>query len=86
MQKSSDIFIGLMSGTSLDGADAVACRFKGNDVQFLSHAHLPYSVSLRKALLSLLTSGEDEINRCGRTSIQLAHFYAKVIDKLLPMR
>lgn len=83
MQKSSDIFIGVMSGTSLDGADAVACRFKGNDVQFLSHAHLPYSVSLRKALLSLLSSGEDEINRCGRTAIQLAHFYAKVVDKLL---
>lgn len=83
MHKSSDIFIGLMSGTSLDGADAVACRFKDSSVEFLSHAHLPYSVSLRKSLLSLLKPGEDEINRCGRTSIQLAHFYAKVIDKLL---
>ena len=45
--------------------------------------HLPYSTSLRKSLLSLLTSGSDEINRCGQAGIQLAHFYSEVIEKLL---
>lgn len=83
MSRRSDIFIGLMSGTSLDGADAVACQFKADRVQFLGHEHLSYNLSLRKALLSLLTSGPDEINRCGQTAIQLAHFYAQVVKRLL---
>lgn len=83
MSRRSDIFIGLMSGTSLDGADAVACQFKADRVQFLGHEHLSYNLSLRKALLSLLTSGPDEINRCGQTAIQLAHFYSQVVKRLL---
>ena len=83
MRKESDIFIGLMSGTSLDGTDAVACRFEGNEVQFLAHAHLPYSQALRKNLLGLLTPGSDEINRCGKIGIQLVHFYARTVDELL---
>ena len=83
MPRLPDIFIGLMSGTSLDGADAVACRFEDNHAQFLGHAHLPYPTSLRNQLLSLLTTGEDEINRCGHAGIQLAYFYASVVEKLL---
>ena len=46
MQKKSDIFIGLMSGTSLDGADAVACRLSHEQITFLAHAYLPYPISL----------------------------------------
>lgn len=83
MQKEANIFIGLMSGTSLDGADAVACRFIDDKVEFLAHAHLPYPLPLRKSLLSLLTSAADEINRCGHAGLQLARFYAQVIQKLL---
>ena len=63
MQKKSDIFIGLMSGTSLDGADAVACRLSHEQIVFLAHAYLPYPISLRKSLLDLLTPVADEITR-----------------------
>lgn len=83
MQPKSDIFIGLMSGTSLDGADAVACRFDGDRAVFLAHAYLPYPLSLRKSLLELLTPGTDEISRCGQVALQLGRFYAQVVQKLL---
>ena len=83
MSTRSDIFIGLMSGTSLDGADAVACRFAADKVEFLGHAYLPYPAALRKYLLDLLTAGDNELVRCGQAGIHLAHFYARVIDKLL---
>ena len=83
MSTRPDIFIGLMSGTSLDGADAVACRFAADKVEFLGHAYLPYPAALRKYLLDLLTAGDNELVRCGQAGIHLAHFYARVIDKLL---
>ena len=83
MQKKSDIFIGLMSGTSLDGADAVACRLSHEQITFLAHAYLPYPISLRKSLLDLLTPGADEITRSGQVALQLARFYAQLVQKLL---
>lgn len=83
MSTRSNIFIGLMSGTSLDGADAVACRFEADNVEFLGHAYLPYSAALRKNLIDLLTAGDNELVRCGKVGIQLAHFYAQLIQKLM---
>ena len=32
-----EYYIGIMSGTSLDGADAVLCRCSENTTQFIAH-------------------------------------------------
>ena len=55
----SELFIGLMSGTSLDGVDAVLARFpEAGAMQVLGHAHQPFDAkALREELLSLNQSG-----------------------------
>jgi anhydro-N-acetylmuramic acid kinase len=41
----NQFFIGLMSGTSLDGVDAVLVDFNG-DPKIINHSYIPYDLSL----------------------------------------
>ena len=56
-----DVYIGLMSGTSLDGISAAAARFRdrdaGYDVDLLAHVQLPYTEAQRALLRGLLREG-----------------------------
>ncbi len=77
------ITIGLMSGTSLDGTDAVAVRFSSSGMQRLGHAYAPFPSSLRHELAALTLPGEQEIERMGDASVQLVKHYAETVDHLL---
>jgi anhydro-N-acetylmuramic acid kinase len=79
------LFIGLMSGTSLDGVDAVLADCSSVPPKSLAHTYRPFTDDLRAALTSLCHSGPDEIERCGVASRQLAQMYAAVVDDLLQM-
>ena len=51
------IYVGMMSGTSMDGVDAVACVFNEKGCQFIARSFEPYSDMLRESLLSLCRTG-----------------------------
>ncbi|MDX3904839.1 MAG: anhydro-N-acetylmuramic acid kinase [Pigmentiphaga sp.] len=76
-------YIGLMSGTSLDGVDGVAAEFSGDTPRILAHADLPLPADLRAELLALNTPGHDEIGRMSRAAQALADLYAEVVGRLL---
>lgn len=73
-------YIGLMSGTSLDGVDGVLSLLANGRWQTLAHAHLPLPPTLRQALLDLNTSGDDELHQAALASQALAVLYAKVVQ------
>ena len=52
-------FIGLMSGTSMDGIDAVVARFGDADVELLATLSHPYPSQLRADLLAAIAGGTD---------------------------
>ena len=77
------ITIGLMSGTSLDGTDAVAMRFSPSGMERLGHAYLAFTPELREALAALVLPGDNEIERMGDASVALVKNYADVVSRLL---
>lgn len=72
-----------MSGTSLDGVDAVLAEFSpGQAPRLLKTHYLPYSDALRAKLLALHAPQADEIDLAARAANELAELYACAVDAL----
>lgn len=77
-----DLYLGLMSGTSMDGVDAVLCRAEGR-FSAVAHASVPFAADLRERLLALQYPGHDELHRAALLANELADVYALVVADLL---
>ena len=78
------LYIGIMSGTSMDGADAVLIAMQEDKWQgALAHYFVPYTQDLRVRLLALQNTGNNELHRAEQLGIELAHIYAQAVQGLL---
>lgn len=86
----TDFFIGLMSGTSLDGVDGVLADFSGLGAggrpRILAHASAPFDAALRAELLALNTPGDNELHRAALAANALVRVYAHVVTAVLAQR
>lgn len=82
-----ELFIGLMSGTSMDGVDGVLAALPANGnargMQTLASAWLPFPPALRADLMALQSATPDEIQREALAASDLARLYAACIGRLL---
>ena len=77
------LYIGLMSGTSLDGIDAALVRFKNGHAEVLETTCAALSSNLKNKIKSLIPPGENEISRLMELDIELAHAFSHTAQKLL---
>ena len=77
-------YIGIMSGTSLDGIDAVLAEVSDDGkLKVLVHADIPIDASLRQTYFQLQKSSENELHHEALAANQLAIHYSLVVEKIL---
>jgi anhydro-N-acetylmuramic acid kinase len=81
----TNLYIGLMSGTSLDGVDGVLVDLPqdGSKMQILASAYQPFSDAMRSAAMALQQPGENEIHQEALLANQLAISYASCVSSLM---
>jgi len=78
------LYIGLMSGTSMDGVDGVLARFPDDGPpELLASASLGFDAGLRTELAALNLPGDNELERAALAARGLVAVYAKVVARLL---
>ncbi|MEI7465142.1 MAG: anhydro-N-acetylmuramic acid kinase [Burkholderiales bacterium] len=78
------LFLGLMSGTSLDGVDGVLVSFGGGpSLAVRSHVHRAFPSEFAAELLALNTPGANELHRTALASNAVSQAYAEVVKALL---
>lgn len=76
-------YIGLMSGTSMDGVDGALVTFTAAGASTLAFASRDMPAPLRRVLADLQSSGPDEIARAALAANALADLYADLALELL---
>jgi anhydro-N-acetylmuramic acid kinase len=76
-------YIGLISGTSLDGIDAALVDFANRPPRLHTALHTPYPASLLSELRSLCMPGENEIDRMGELDRRVGLAFAEAVKILL---
>jgi len=80
---SESLFVGLMTGTSLDGVDAVLASVTHAGTRVLAHHGSDLPSALRADLQRLCRPGDDEIDRAGACHRALGAHYADAVAALL---
>lgn len=77
----SAIYIGVMTGTSMDGVDIVAASF--HPLTIHATLTLAFEPSLRDELMALTLPSDNEIDRMGKADVALAQMIGHGINQLI---
>lgn len=76
-------FVGLMSGTSADGIDAVLITTEGEQSELIGSHHRPMPARLRDEILAFRQAGQNELHRLATLDVKLTLEYASAVVALL---
>lgn len=77
------LFIGVMSGSSLDGIDVALTEFTSTSSKVVATHFQSYSNELKESLLALHFPSENELEKSALIANHLAHLYAEAVNALL---
>lgn len=79
----SQLYVGIMSGTSLDGIDVVIAEIGDDRCQLMSSSYTEYDEQIRVDLLALQDRCEDELHRAEIAGVALSRLYARAVNALI---
>lgn len=77
------LYIGVMSGTSMDGIDAVLLEISTSGLKTLGAYSETIPHRLKQELQALCFPGDNEINRCGKLDVDFGERIASAVNTLL---
>ena len=83
MAHNPELYVGIMSGTSLDGIDVALVEFSGKQSQLIARGFRPYQQPLKDSLLTLHSPSSNELHRAQVIGNELAHEYASATLSML---
>lgn len=81
--KETELYVGVMSGTSMDGVDCALVAIDADQVTLLGHYFTPMPNALKQQLLSVCLNQASNIETVGRLDHQLGHLFADAVLGLL---
>jgi anhydro-N-acetylmuramic acid kinase len=80
----SELYIGLMSGTSMDGIDAALVDFSGEKLQLIAFEYLPFSESIKSKIQHISSANQLLLlSDYGALDCELGNLFAEAVNKLL---
>jgi len=81
--KKTQLYIGLMSGTSADGIDLALVDFSEQQPQLIASYYQAYEQSVHDKITLLYNPSDNEIERAFSLDIELAHLFTNAINEFL---
>ncbi len=79
----SNFYIGLISGTSIDGVDCALVQFENEQPKLIATHFKAIDPSLRKDILRLCSNGEIDLELYGNTDVNIGRAFAAAVNELL---
>lgn len=79
----NELYIGLMSGTSADGIDAVIVDLKTATPRLIATHYEPYPKILREKILNLFEASNNEIEKIGELDVLLGKEFSRAANTLI---
>ncbi|CAA6821948.1 MAG: Anhydro-N-acetylmuramic acid kinase (EC [uncultured Sulfurovum sp.] len=77
-----EYYIGIMSGTSLDGVDVVYCEITPNSCKLLASLEYPMPLELKSDIL-MMTEGKNSLEKVGQIEHRLGVLFTQAVGTLL---
>ena len=77
-----ELYIGIMSGTSLDGVDVVLCEIDATTCKLVSSLEYPLSLELKADILTMI-EGKSTLETVGQIDHRLGLLFTQAVDALL---
>jgi len=82
MSKKRDLYIGIMSGTSLDGVDVVLCEIDATSCNLISSLEYPMSLEFRSDILTMIEA-KSTLEEVGQIDHRLGLLFTQAVGALL---
>lgn len=78
----NELYIGVMSGTSMDGVDVALCEINSTSCTLLSSYEHPFLEELKNEIL-LMINGKTTLEQVGSVDVKLAYLFSEAINEFV---